>query len=112
MKQQFLNMVESLRAATTGLSKMPNYITLLALAKHPKALYRNPAEVASLIQINVNDDFVNDPELFVPTVDAYVEMLNCIYKQLLADFPYGEHGETARNIFMNMVKTMTLTYTF
>lgn len=105
-------MLESM--AQTDLSTVPNYKTMLALAKHPEAYYPNPEVVAATIKINVNHNFVTDPELFQPTVDAYVKMLSRLYDQLKTDVKRAsfDKGPVADQMFMAMVPEMSLTYTY
>ena len=108
MKRQFLDMLENM--AATDISTMPNYKTMLALAKHPEAYYPNPEVVAATIKINVSQSFIDDPELFEPTVNAYVKMLSRLYDQLKTIRP-GKPS-VAEQMFMAMIQEMSLTYTF
>lgn len=84
MKTEFLNLIKNI--AGLDISSSPNYKTILALAKHPKAFYPNPALVASKLKIDVNQEFVNDKDLFEPTVDVYVNCLSKLYSQMQNDF--------------------------
>ncbi len=106
MKHQFLRVMETFR--NVNISQTPNYRTMLAIALHPKATFPKPAIVAASMKIEVNDTFINDPELFQPTVDAYVETLNRIYDQMLKDLSVTGYVE---NAFMVMAAQMSLTYT-
>lgn len=84
----------------------PGYKVAKAIATHPKVSFPNPVETAFSIQVEVNEDFVNDPD-FAEVVDAYVTTLNRIYDQLLNDFPVE-----AVVVFRQMAKTMTLKYSY
>ena len=106
MKKEFLRFIEKIR--TTEVSQAPNYKTMLAIAKHPEAYYPNPEEVAAHIRINVNETFVNDPELFETTVDAYVKCFTRIYDQIKIDFPHQDIR--VFNAYMSSMD-LSLTYT-
>lgn len=105
MDSQFLEIVKSL--ATVDVRTTPVYKTALAIAKHPKAKFPNPVETAFSIEIEVNQDFVDDPD-FQTVVDAYVETLNRIYAQMCEDFS----REQAEAIFNRMATKLTLKYTY
>lgn len=85
MKRQFLAAMENVR--TVDIKSTPNYKVMLAIAKHPEAAFPDPELTAAGIIINVNEEFINDPELFESTVEAYVKALSRIYDQLKHDFP-------------------------
>lgn len=104
MRNQFLQMLNSIEKA--DMATAPGYVTLLALAKHPKVEYPNPELVAATIPIEVGEDFVVDKELFNRTVDVYVIALNRIWHQLRNDFELIH----AERMFMKMVESMSLTY--
>lgn len=87
LKQEFLGFIETIKEAGRTVGETPMYKTFLAIATHPEAYYPNPEEIAANIKIEVCPEFVNDPELFQPTVDAYVKALSQIYDQLKRDLP-------------------------
>lgn len=106
MKRQFLAVMENVR--TVDIKSTPNYKVMLAIAKHPEAYFPDPELTAAGLKINVTEEFVNDPELFEPTVEAYVKALSRIYDQLKRDFPAG----TADRMFPIMMSRgdFTLSY--
>ena len=106
MKYQFLNIMRNM--SQTDISTMPNYKTMLAIGRHPEAYFPNPLETAARIKMDVNAEFVNDPELFQPVVDMYVKTLSRIYDQLKRDMKADE----ADKCFVVLAQNLTLTYTF
>ena len=112
MKQQFIDVIE--QQSQLDISTAPNYRTMVALAKHPEAYYPTPDIVAATIKINVNNDFVEDSELFELTINAYVKMLSRLYDQLKHDVTRSsfDSGPVADRMFMAMASEMSLTYTY
>ena len=104
MDSQFLEIVKSL--ATVDVRTTPNYQTAKAIANHPKAKFPNPVGTAFAMEIDVNEDFVTDPD-FQTVVDAYVNTLNRIYAQMQADFPNDAEG-----IFNRMGSKLSLKYSY
>ena len=105
MKHQFLSIVRNL--SQTDISTLPNYKTMLAIGRHPEAYFPNPMETAAHIEMDVNDAFVNDPELFKTAVDAYVKTLSRLYDQLKRDMNACE----ADRVFTVLAQNLTLSYT-
>lgn len=90
----------------SDINQTPNYKTQLAIANHPEAWYPNPVEIAFAIEVEVNDNFVNDPE-FPKIIDAYVKTLTRIYDQLIKDLPV----DVAGRVFAQMATKFALRYT-
>lgn len=105
MDSDFIEMVKQM--ATINVRQAPGYKTAMAIAQHPDVRFPSPVETAFAIDIEVNDDFVNDPE-FQIVIDSYVKTLNNIHCQLCGDFGMTQ-GET---LFKQMAKKMTLKYSY
>lgn len=105
MKRQFIDQI-LVQIQTVKIDKTPAYRTMMALANHPARLF--PREIVGGITIDVNESFVNDPELFHPTVNAYVNLLNTLYSALQRDVGH----EDAVKILTFQAQKMSLTYTF
>jgi len=105
MNAAFLEMIEAI--GNVKVHETPNYKAAMAFATSPNVKFPNPAEVAFGMEIEVNEDFVNDPD-FGKVVDAYVDCLNRIHAQLRKDFP----AEVADRIFAKMATKFSLKYTY
>ena len=105
MNSQFLAIIHNM--AQMDIGKAANYKVMLAIGNHPEAYFPNPMETAAHIKMDVNEDFVNDPE-FQTVVDAYVTVLNNIYLQLNRDMDLVE----ADRVFAIIAQGLTLTYTY
>ena len=101
MNAQFVEIIESM--SKMDISTAPNYKTMLAIGNHPEAYFPNPMETAAHIKMDVNEDFVNDPD-FQTVVDAYVKTLSRIYDQLKHDMP----PIVADRVFAIMAQGLTL----
>jgi hypothetical protein len=105
MNSDLLTIIDNM--AKMDIAKAANYKVMLAIGNHPEAYFPNPMETAAHIKMDVNEDFVNDPE-FQTVVDAYVKVLSRIYDQLKRDMPLT----TADRVFAIISQGLTLTYTY
>lgn len=101
--------METMRAmGTVDISSAPHYKVISAIANHPSVIFPNPGVLASGMKIEVNQDFVDDKEMFDTAVNNIVAYLNNIYDVLLRDF-----GVTAGSqMFVTVAKEFSLKYTF
>lgn len=104
LNQTFMGFVMAM--SKMDITKTPNYIVATAIANHVAATFPRKVETAFSIKIEVNEEFVKDED-FGKVIDGYVATLNNIYAQIKSDFP-----SDADVVFSDMVKTMTLKYTF
>ena len=90
------------------ISSAPHYKVISAIANHPRVIFPNPGVLAAGMKIEVNQDFVDDKEMFDTAIDNMVSCLNNIYDVLCRDF-----GVTAGYaMFLAIAKEFSLKYTF
>lgn len=106
MRNEFLEIIS--RLSKTNPAESPGFVTFMALAKHSKAIYKSPVEIASLIKVQVNESFTRDSFLFNQVVNSYVEILNKIWNELISNF--GDDVSLA--VLKNKASEMSITYTF
>ncbi len=103
MNSDFLKLFTNL--AAVNVAETPNYVTALAIARHPQAIFQFREQVAFSIKIDVDYAFIKDRD-FDTVITAYVTTMNNLYSQLSKDV-----GEDELNpIFLGIVKNMTLKY--
>lgn len=91
----------------TNLSTSPNYKVSYDIARHPNVKYPDPSGVAFGIDIDVNENFINDPD-YSSVIDAFVKTLNNVFKQIESDFGYVD----AVRIFPTVVRRMNIKYSY
>ena len=109
MKDQFLDILNNIK--NTNVSEAPNFRVLKALAVSPEVKYPFPLLVAASIKINVNENFVNDEELFDKTIKIYVSILNDIWYELVK-MSSLEAKHRPFTAFFAMVERMSIEYSF
>ncbi len=108
MRNEFLEILTNLD--NTDLGKTPNYIFMKNFAIRGEHFGSYPCAtfITSKIKINVNQNFIEDKELFDKTIETYINCLNRLWKQLKNDF-----GELAgKEMFLEMVGQMSIEYNF
>lgn len=86
MKEDFLNQLRDIKEQ--DLSKLPKYITMLAIRD---SLIRKEIEskeanlLVGSIKINVNQNFINDAEFMEQSIDLFSDILVKVYCQMTQD---------------------------
>lgn len=105
MKDEFIKFLEQLDKI--NLSDSPGFKLFRALASNGNARYPEQAVIASLIKIEINQNFTDSKDLFNKAVEVYVNALNKIWDSLAV-----YELEDRKTIMKNFASKMSIQYSF
>lgn len=107
MRNQYLEMLHEMEERIDSKTSLSNFIVLERLVHHPDIQFPDPILLFSSMEIDVNENFINDTEIFEETCRIYIKILNKIWDGIFAMSASLENRKIA---FLNVGKRMSLKY--